>query len=324
MPAKRPPLAALALWIAATPVASGQDLPTPQPREGDTWVYRITLTQRARPARTYSAETTAVRRPGVAGLLLAGRVAGALPRSISTLDGAIAADACMTDVAGRVTLQAPPCHAPGQVGDAWTVPVNAEQIRDVKLLGRESVAVPAGDFETLKLEVREHARPGLPAELKSRVMETEAIVWYAPAIGAVVRAERQTRLADGTIAVSTVQAFESFSRKDAAAVSTNRLPAPDNLGSHAAVMASNCQPPYPTASMRAGVTGLSRVRVAVDAGGRATDAELVGASGPTAEHRSLDDAALEAARHCAFIAATDEDRKPIAAMLDVGFSWQLR
>ena len=52
-----------------------------------------------------------------------------------------------------------------------------------------------------------------------------------------------------------------------------------------------CAPGMPQQAARAGAQGTSRIRFYVDASGKVTAAEIVESSGPTREHRMLDNAA---------------------------------
>ncbi len=50
----------------------------------------------------------------------------------------------------------------------------------------------------------------------------------------------------------------------------------------------SCQPAWPAASLKAGVTGTTVVRVVIDEKGRVSRSEVVRPSGPSLEHRLLD------------------------------------
>jgi hypothetical protein len=87
-------------------------------------------------------------------------------------------------------------------GKTWSLRVKAtvpgeqgtRSVRvDGKVIGTERIRVPAGEFDTIK--VRRTVYPGDHAFMLSEtyVMETD---WYAPALGRVVRTERDSRFLD--------------------------------------------------------------------------------------------------------------------------------
>ena len=102
-------------------------------------------------------------------------------------------------------------------------------------------------------------------------------------------------------------------------------PATRVVGRNATINANDpgCKPEFPAAAQRAGVTGVSRIRFAVDANGKVTSAEVLAPSGPSREHRLLDKAAKEALAQCPFKAGVDENGKPIGTNIDVEYIWKL-
>ena len=84
-----------------------------------------------------------------------------------------------------------------------------------------------------------------------------------------------------------------------------------------------CKPDYPAAAQRANATGVSKIRFTVDANGKVTNAEVVGSSGPTREHRLLDKAAQAALSTCPFQPGVDDTGKPVGTTVDVEYSWKL-
>ena len=74
-----------------------------------------------------------------------------------------------------------------------------------KVIGTERIRVPAGEFDTIR--VRRTVYPGDHAFMLSEtyVMETD---WYAPALGRVVRTERDSRFLD-------MQSCSGFARCEA-------------------------------------------------------------------------------------------------------------
>jgi hypothetical protein len=91
---------------------------------------------------------------------------------------------------------------PLEQGKSWSIRVKAtvpdeqrpRSVRvDGKVVGTERIRVPAGEFDTIK--VKRTVYPGDHAFMLSEtyVMETD---WYAPALGRVVRTERDSRFLD--------------------------------------------------------------------------------------------------------------------------------
>jgi protein TonB len=84
-----------------------------------------------------------------------------------------------------------------------------------------------------------------------------------------------------------------------------------------------CKPEFPPAALRAQVSGVSRIRFTVDASGKVTAADVVGSSGPTREHRLLDNAAKAALATCPFRAGQDAEGHPIGTQVEVAYAWKL-
>lgn len=86
----------------------------------------------------------------------------------------------------------------------------------------------------------------------------------------------------------------------------------------------DCKPRYPAAALRAQVQGVTTLVFHVEATGKLTQIDIVGSSGPTREHRLLDQAAAAALSRCPFTAATDADGRPIDSVLTVHYTWLLQ
>jgi protein TonB len=84
-----------------------------------------------------------------------------------------------------------------------------------------------------------------------------------------------------------------------------------------------CKPDYPPAALRASATGVSRIRFTVDANGKVTAADVVGSSGPTREHRLLDNAAKNALATCPFTAGVDANGQKVGTQVEVNYAWKL-
>jgi protein TonB len=85
----------------------------------------------------------------------------------------------------------------------------------------------------------------------------------------------------------------------------------------------SCVPEFPAAAQRAGTTGISRIRLTVDATGKVTNAEVVGSSGPTRENRLLDNAAKAAFSSCKAIPGIDENGHPTGSTFVAEYVWKL-
>ncbi|HEY8972992.1 MAG TPA: TonB family protein [Burkholderiaceae bacterium] len=87
--------------------------------------------------------------------------------------------------------------------------------------------------------------------------------------------------------------------------------------------AAQCRPDYPAAAQRAGATGSTRIRFTVDALGRIAGSQILHASGPTREHRLMDQAAAAALAQCPVQVGTDEQGRPVGTTTDVEYVWSL-
>ena len=109
---------------------------------------------------------------------------------------------------------------------------------------------------------------------------------------------------------------------DGAAFAQASAPAP-SAESRVVVPPPGCRPQFPVAALRAGAHGVSRIAFQLDAAGKVTGAEVVGPSGPTREHRMLDQAALEGLSGCPFNAVRDAKGQPTAGVVTVNYSWRI-
>jgi protein TonB len=84
-----------------------------------------------------------------------------------------------------------------------------------------------------------------------------------------------------------------------------------------------CRPEFPPAAARAGTTGVSKIKLTVDANGKVQSAEVVGSSGPTREHRLLDNAAKAAFSSCHVIPGIDSEGHPVGTTTVAEYVWKL-
>jgi periplasmic protein TonB len=87
--------------------------------------------------------------------------------------------------------------------------------------------------------------------------------------------------------------------------------------------AAQCHAEYPGAAARAGATGVSRIRFPIDPPGKVTNAQILQSSGPTREHRLLDQAAAAALAQCPVTVGTDDAGHAMASTADVEYVWTL-
>ena len=84
-----------------------------------------------------------------------------------------------------------------------------------------------------------------------------------------------------------------------------------------------CFPNYPSAALRTGAQGTTVLAFHVDETGKVTGVEITQSSGPTREHRVLDQAAAAALARCPFVPAKDGEGKPFASVISVNYTWRL-
>jgi TonB family protein len=325
MSACRSLLAMLALVSTQVPIARAEDVAAPPMQAGDSWVFRLTASSEGRPDVRYRLKYSVARQDAPGRWIIALGSVNELPGTIQLMKGFVDGDGCIVDVAETRTLQPRPCTPAIRTGEHWTMPLEDDRTRDVRVLASESIQVPAGAFETMRLEVVEQPARSAAGSGGVKPLTHRALLWYAPALGFVVRAEREFVRPDGSTSTRHVEVLESFSHASAAQVPTNRLLPPDHRGSHAPqlVMSPTCQPQYPVEAIRANAMGRTEVRLAIDADGRVTDRELIGASGRTPQHRLLDEAARDSISRCRFKPATSASGGPEAATVDVQYEWRL-
>ena len=87
--------------------------------------------------------------------------------------------------------------------------------------------------------------------------------------------------------------------------------------------AAQCRPEYPAAAARTGATGVSHLRFTIAPSGRVMNAQILQPSGPTREHRLLDQAAAAALAQCPVTVGTDEAGHAVASTADVEYVWTL-
>jgi len=84
-----------------------------------------------------------------------------------------------------------------------------------------------------------------------------------------------------------------------------------------------CRPSYPAVAVREGATGVTKLRIDVDAGGHAVDSTVLQPAGPTRSHHLLDEAIRSAMANCPFRPALDEAGTPVAGSYDQTYTWRL-
>ena len=84
-----------------------------------------------------------------------------------------------------------------------------------------------------------------------------------------------------------------------------------------------CQPDYPAAALQARAEGTSAIRFTITPTGRLTAAEIVRSSGPTREHRLLDNAFKASLVKCPFLPGRDAQGRATGGTITVTHVWQL-
>jgi len=119
---------------------------------------------------------------------------------------ALAADACVVDVVnGTALMSGTSC---GQsLPESWTIENPRGGVRTCMLMqpATERVSVPSGEFNTTRIECREKA--GTPEQHRVTVY------WYAPTIGAMVKAVHRTLDSAGTEISSITEQLVNYQPK---------------------------------------------------------------------------------------------------------------
>ena len=84
-----------------------------------------------------------------------------------------------------------------------------------------------------------------------------------------------------------------------------------------------CRPEYPAAAVRAGATGVTRIKLQVDSAGHVVSADVVGSSGATRENRLMDNAAKSAFSTCHLTPGLDGEGKPTGSTFVAEYTWKL-
>ena len=105
--------------------------------------------------------------------------------------------------------------------------------------------------------------------------------------------------------------------------SRNGKPRPTAHPARLSSIDKSCRPAYPTAALRAHVSGRTRVRVTLDAAAKVRSTEIIESAGETPEHKLLDQAASQALSRCPYSAATDWDGKAVGAVIELTYVWKL-
>lgn len=87
--------------------------------------------------------------------------------------------------------------------------------------------------------------------------------------------------------------------------------------------AESCRPVYPASAQRLGVTGVTRVRLTIDAGGHVVGSQVLQASGSSRENRLMDKAAADALAQCPAHVGNDELGRATSSTADVDYVWTL-
>jgi protein TonB len=80
---------------------------------------------------------------------------------------------------------------------------------------------------------------------------------------------------------------------------------------------------YPRAAVRAGTTGRTLLRIAIEADGRVARIDVEQPSGATREHRQLDALAARKFGECRYQPAIDDTGQAVPGMLRFDLKWNL-
>jgi len=109
---------------------------------------------------------------------------------------------------------------------------------------------------------------------------------------------------------------------NAAAITTE----PGETAGHdgASVTRQNCQPAYPPAARAARAEGVTKLALLIDADGHIASADVVVSSGPTAEHKLLDQEVAQAVKGCTlFRRKLDANGQGVPYSITMGYHWGL-
>ena len=183
-------IALLCLGSAALSSLAAENVPLPQVQAGDEWVYNE--------LDGYSKSLRAVRRYEVAAKDEAG-IRVRITAGESASDAAYTAEwnplvaATPYGVAFKYAPAYPAYMFPLEVGKTWrieTVAIDPASGRKIplkihaKVVGRERIKVPAGEFDTLKIAREVYAADSEWWRSATRIRETE---WYSPKVQRTVR-----------------------------------------------------------------------------------------------------------------------------------------
>jgi hypothetical protein len=348
IPTIRGALAAACLGLAS---AATSALEAPMPIDGEqAWVYSRETLDKSQVVATERFEVSTAFQNRWGDWVTAVRsletpvAEGDATRGVG-IRAAVNGHGCVVDVLAGLTLQIAPCGALPAPGVAWSTPTRDNSRRELKVTGVETVHVPAGDFEALRVESAESLVFLAANGTRSNVPTYHVVYWYAPRVGAMARVERDILRPDGTVARRQREVLESFGAPSETSHDGVRATRQWQANEHAkavhariaAILAATppdkpariqandaaCKPEYPPAAIRAMAMGETRLVFIVGADGAVQDSEITGESGPTREHRLLDNAAQTFLARCPFSAAVAKDGTPVLSVLTISYVWKL-
>lgn len=313
--------------LLSTARGAAAEAAAPGPHVRDTWIYQQTAEHDGKTLPAVRPEISTAWQNNMGDWAVEVRPADqprpAEPwRELHRALGYLDAHGCRFDVLGTLTLQPPPCDAPMAVGSAWKIPTGNEKYREVKVVAEERITVPAGTYDTLRLESVDYG-PALAADGQHvSVPNTRGTLWYAPAVRSLARAERTFLRYDGAVTGRVVEVLESFTPGEEplnpAAASEIPMSRPDRL-----LPGGQCKPRYPLVPLLKHVQGTSHLRASLDAHGNVTGMTITEPSGPTHEHQLLDEAARDTFAKCAFLPARLPGGHGVASQLAFTYEWKL-
>ncbi len=176
------------------------------PAAGDSWAYRVVNRYNGEVRGNVQYRVDKVDANRVAVTVSADAASLGLPRTdFYTADGLWLKHPVINHdqpVEYEFSQPYPAYDFPLTAGKSWSTrvyavnPVNGKRARvrvDGDVLGAEQVSVPAGSFDTIKIQRRVYAGDFDGPRSETHIVETE---WYAPALGRAVRLERNSSFMD--------------------------------------------------------------------------------------------------------------------------------
>ncbi len=202
--------AVLFLAAAFASSAFGEAFAASTLEAGDSWIYRQDVISGGKQQGPFRPEYSIPYKNRDGNWIVTVRAAGA-PRpasgvaEISQTLGVVDGHGCVIDIPGTLTLQIQPCSVPIEQGDRWSIDTMAgTRRREMRAVAIESVSVPAGTFQAIRIEGEER-------QTGDGTVTARMVFWYSADIRAMVRVERDFISPSGQPSMHEVDVLESLS-----------------------------------------------------------------------------------------------------------------